>query len=219
MKRLFPIITLVAALGLFSFCAAPPAAKSFEGKITYDIFYPEDQGGAQLEGELVYYLKGNKSRLEQPMGSGMKQIVLSDHDKKTRKILLNFMGKKICISMDETEFVKMEEGKLIPEIAYTKEKKEIGGMACKKATCTFFDEGKKKELKVFYCPSISNKLHGEFPGLKGFPLDYESIISGMPVRLVAKSVTKQEVSEDLFAISDEYEEMTMEELQQTMQGQ
>jgi GLPGLI family protein len=216
MKRILVTLT-VLVLAALAINANIPNTKAFEGKIVYDILYPDQDGGATSSGELVYYLKGDQSRLVQPMGGGMEQVVLSDHAKHDRKILLNFLGKQVCISMNAAEWASMEEGKLIPEIAYTKETKTIAGISCKKAICTFSEGGKRKSLEVYYARKISNEMHGEFPGLKGFPLEYESAISGMPVRLVAKSVSIEAVPAALFDIPEGYESMTMEELQQSMQ--
>lgn len=200
-----------------------PIGKTFEGKIVYDIFFTggsnAESGNYETAGELTYYLKGEKSRLIQPMGGGTEQIVISDHGAKNRNILLNFMGELINITMTEEEFTAMEEGKLVPSVEKTKDKKKIANVSCKKANCVFESEGRTKTIEVYYHPKIANDLHGEFPGLPGFPMEYETVMAGLPMLLVVKTVSEEEVPGAMFEAPSDYRKMTMQEFQKSVSGQ
>lgn len=219
MKRFAFVFLFAAVLPTILMSSACSSKKGFEGIITLDIRYQSASGEWSSAGDLTYFIKGDFSRIEQPLGMGMKQVVISNHIQHTRHILIEMMGKKVDIAMEEAEYLEMESGKLTPSIEYPGDKKEIAGEKCKKAMCTFEDQGRIHTSEVYYTADISNEYHGEFPGLKGFPLEYESSMSGMRVLMVANNLEEKELEDTLFEVPEGYESVTMQEFQNMLMEQ
>jgi len=164
-----------------------------------------------LPSEMIVYITKGHVRIEQKTMMG-DQNVITDTKAKTTVLLMNMMGKKMAITMND-------DGKEqpTPTIVYSKETKTIAGYECKKAIYTTKDQaGEEQELEVFYTEEIPSEANDKLPGLKGYPLEYSINAQGMLMTLAAKSVSKEKVSKKLFEIPEGYEEMSMEDFMKSM---
>jgi len=91
-----------------------------------------------------------------------------------------------------------------PDIKYLDDTKEIAGYTCHRAQVT---NANGTTTDVYYTdqlPAYEGKK-GEYKGLKGFPLEFSSTErGGMTVKFSAISVTKQALSDDVFAVPSGY---------------
>ena len=191
------------------------SAQMFEGKITFGIDYelPEamEAQRSMLPSEMIIYITKGHVRIEQKTMMG-DQNVITDTKAKTTVLLMNMMGKKMAITMNDDG-----KEKPTPTIVYSKETKKIAGYECKKAIYTTKDEaGEEQDLEVFYTEEIPSEANDKLPGLKGYPLEYSINAQGMLMTLAAKSVSKEKVSKKLFQIPEGYEEMSMEDFMKSM---
>ena len=114
-----------------------------EGKIIYDISYPEsgldEETLSMLPTESNTVFKNDKMRIDMKMGMGMNNIILVDNKKKVVHLLMDMMGNKMDIMMTENDINKeiKNEGKY--NITLQDNTKIIAGYLCNKALITTKD--------------------------------------------------------------------------------
>ena len=214
----------ILALSLSLLCVMNVNAQNktnFEGVIIFSISFEGSglppEAAAMLKGaETVIYIKADKQRVDMTMPM-QSTSTFTDNKSKNSVTLMDIMGKKYLIKMNEAEIKKEQE--TAPEIIInnTDETKIIAGYKCKKAEITV-KSGGEKMINVFYTEEIpTNETKPVFNGLKGVPLEYSVTQGGMEMKFTAKSITKESVSDSKFEIPKEgYIETTIEDLQKTM---
>ncbi len=110
-------------------------AQDFEGKLTFEMDYdlPESMEAqrSMMPSEMIMYVKGKNSRVEQSTMMG-QQTVINNPKNDGAVLLMDMMGKKMAITMSNEEEEKAEDSAK-PEITYTKETKVLDGYTCTKA--------------------------------------------------------------------------------------
>jgi GLPGLI family protein len=192
-------------------------ANLFQGRIDFKISYdlPEEyksQAGT-LDSVLTTYVGEKFTRIEQKTQNGM-QVSIYDFSSKSNTILMDIMGKKIAILTEDPP--ADEQPKY--EIKEIDEKKEIAGYQCKKAIFTAIKGENKSDYEIFYTDKISPEANSQFPGLKGFPLEYTITTQGILVTYRAEKLTEMEIANEMSAIPDGYESMSVEEFMKLMGG-
>lgn len=221
MKRIL-LLCVMVLMGLQLF------AQSFEGKIVFEISLvgvTDPQMQAMMPKETVAYFKKNKSRMEMSMMMGMKNVTISDGDTKSAVTLMDMMGQKYAIVNDGKSNTP-EQSKMLEDtkVEITKETKKIAGYTCTKAIITVPAGGKIKEaskMEVWYTKELSmNKgyVSGPMSKIEGSALEFSIKQSGMDIKLTARDVLKQPVSDELFIVPTDYKKMTQEELMKTFGG-
>ncbi len=213
---------MMVALIALMFTLPTQAQKKFEGSVTYGIKYqdlPAEMAAmeAMLPEEMTIRIKGNFSRIEQSMGMGMSQVVISDTKKESGTLLMDMMGKKIAVEMSKEELKKFDEKKKKNEtkIEYLDGTKEIAGYKCKQAKLI---SGENGSIEVYYTEDLPSGAHKEFKELKGFPLEYTVTNGPMKMKLTATAVSKEQLDKTLFEIPEDYEKQTFAEFEQSMGG-
>jgi GLPGLI family protein len=222
MKKIFSKIAVITAL-LFAtgYSAEAQSKKSFEGTIVYSLNFDEagldPASASMLQGrEMIISIKGDKSRVDMDMGM-MKTATISDNKAGTAVTLMDLMGQKMALKMTKEEIEKQRAEMKAPTIKYTDETKEIAGYKCKKAIAVT-EEG--DELTIFYTDEIpnGNSANNQFTGLNGFPLEYQTSQNGLKMLVTAKSVKPGKVDDSKFKISNEYKEVTQDQLKSMFGG-
>ncbi|MCF8232132.1 MAG: hypothetical protein K9J27_08080 [Bacteroidales bacterium] len=219
------LILLVLPAFLLSSCSifkSGTSEKSFEGKVRYEITYPEssipEAQRQQLPSSITLYIKGDKVMTEIITGMFTRKTI-KDIEQQKATTLLEVMGQKYAIEQTKEDIEEKieEEGK--PQVDITDETKEIAGYTCQKAVVKP-EDGEKQN--VYFTSEIgSSKMNFDSPAyrqINGLPLDYEMKTSMFTMKLTATKVEKTKVSEDNFRISEDYKKVTKEELQ-NMLGQ
>lgn len=214
----------ILAISLSILCLIKVSAQNktnFEGTVTYSISFEGSglppEALAMFKGsETVTYIKSDKFRVDMNMPMQSSSFIM-DNKSKNIVSLMDIMGKKYLIKMNESDIKKEQE--TAPEILikYTEETKMIAGYKCKKAEITS-KESNGAAIDVFYSEEIpTNDIKPVYKGLKGFPLEYSINQGGMEMKLTAKNISKEKVSDSKFEIPKEgYIVTTVEELQNAM---
>lgn len=218
-------IILLISLSIFCIIKINAQNKSnFEGTIKYSISFeesglPPEAMAMMKDAETVTYIKGDKYRIDMNLPMQSTSTIV-DNKNKNSVTLMNIMGKKFLIKMNEANIKKEQDAAPETTIKYTNETKVIAGYKCKKAEITE-KGGKGIVINVFYTEEIpANGTKPVYKGLKGFPLEYSVNQGGMDMRFTAKSISKETVADSKFEIPKEgYTETTLEELQKTMMKQ
>src|SRR5258705_10944243 len=89
------------------------AQKIDEGKVVFEISYPDadipDEQMTMMPTESVVYFKDDHSRVETKMGMGMNMVMLIDNKTKTVTSLMDMMGNKMALKMNEDDLKKQKE--------------------------------------------------------------------------------------------------------------
>jgi GLPGLI family protein len=216
MKKI--LLTVVAIAGLFT-----AQAQIKEGSITYSVTVdgmPPEQAAMMKGMELNMAFKDKKSRVEFS-SSMMSSTTVSDDDGSLT--LMDGMGMKSFTKLNKEDLEKENKKNPEPKITYTEEKKTIATYDCKKAVIEVKDQkGEAQKLNVWYTEKLPNNgggRMGQFKGLKGAPLEFETNQGPMKMRMTATKVSLSPIADSQFKLStDGYTEMKMEDLQKMRGG-
>jgi len=220
MKQTIQLFSLFAlAMLAVSFKSTPV----FEGSVTYSISFEGNslppEALAMFKGaEAVTYIKGDKRRVDMNMPMQSTSAII-DGKSNTVITLMDIMGMKYLIRMNEAEIKKEQEKAPETKIKYTNETKIVAGYKCKKAEVTVVSkDGREETLNVFYTEDIpASDVKSAYKGLKGFPLEYAISQGGMKLQFTATNVNSEKVSDSKFDIPKEgYTETSFEDFQKAM---
>ncbi|MBL0310609.1 MAG: DUF4412 domain-containing protein [Bacteroidetes bacterium] len=220
------LFTVFACLFINLFTTAQ--SKITEGKVVYSVTLPEAKKGDEnalamaMGKEQVIYFKGDRSRIETKTSMG-DVVVLNNRADGSMYTLMNLMGKKIAMKMEEgdMEAVKASlhpednDKAKEPEVKLTSETKKIADYKCKKALVTYPSEnGEKVQGEVWYTDQIGFSGPREFKikGIEGFPMEFSYNARGISVKMTCTSVESVPVKDDKFQIPDDYTIKTMMEM-------
>jgi len=188
------------------------AQDDFEGTITYDMTYSNmptemQQFSAMLPKQTIISIKGDKSRIETPMAMGT-QAFLIDQNASEYIMLMDMMGMRKAVTI-----TKEDSQMSTPEVTYHDEYKTIAGYKCQKATVITLDmDGNKVTSELYFTEEIPN-VNKDLNFVKGLPLQYSAKNDAIDIVLVATSVEKKSLSNNLFVIPEGFEPATMDQLQ------
>ena len=214
MKRLSFIIALLMSSILY-------AQNDFQGEIVYEYSY--EDVAAQIKPQIAMAptsstieIRDGISKTTTPNAMGGETIILYEKSSGDIITLLNMMGMKYGIKSNakEAEAEMKEEDK--PEITYVEGEKEILGYKCKKA----ISEQNGNEVEIFYTEELKDlsELNSTENSVKGFPLEIKLMSDNFTRIQKVKSIEEKKVKKIKMQIPGDYEETTMEELQQKMGG-
>ncbi|MGM0613828.1 MAG: hypothetical protein ACQESM_09995 [Bacteroidota bacterium] len=222
MKRT-TFILFVAIAFVFSSCSIfKGGSKSFEGKITYEITYPdadlEPAQKAQMPKQSVTYVMGNYAKSVTNQGSA-EIVQIIDGEAKTKTIMIAGGGMKKYHTLKEEQIKAQNSDVDLIGLEKTDETKEIAGYTTKKAVAKYEnDYGETETLTMYYTPEIGNKsINFDNPFMKeidGMVLEYELKQGDMITKYTANSIEKTNLKETDFLVPDDYEKLTDEELEQ-----
>ena len=217
MKQFFSFLIIL-------FCFSQVEAQSItEGKVVYQISYPDSSIGelavAMMPTEATMYFKNDKTRMDMKMGMGMNLIALADNKAKTTIVLMDMLGNKTAMKMNEQEINKESKKAGEYEITKTNETKTIAGYLCKKATVTLKD---KNSFNVWYTDEIkvqNSNWNNQFKNIDGFLMEFRMDQSlGISMEMTAKTIVNEKQSDSLFVVPDGYNTMTKDELMKMYGG-
>lgn len=218
-------ILLIVPLFVLSSCAVfqgGSSKKSFEGKVRYNITYPEtsltEAQKQQLPGNITLYIKGDKVKSEMITGM-ITRITIKDIAEQKTTTLLEMMGQKYAIEQTPEDIREKMEEQDSTEVTVTDETKEIAGYTCKKAMVTPKDGD---PYAIYFTPEIgSSKMNFDskaYRRIDGLPLEYEMKTNMFRMKLVADKIEETKIADDAFNTPDGYKKVTPEQLQ-NMLGQ
>jgi hypothetical protein len=189
----------------------------FQGVLHYDIDYqlPEamEMQRSMLATKMTTYIGKGFTRIEQNSTLGNQISIYLIKEKQTIS-LIDLMGQKIAIKQKpdtETPDLRVEE---------LSDTKEIGGFTCKHALA--YLPGKNGEediaISIFYTTAIDASHNSQFPGIKGYPTQYEITTQGMTITYTLNKYSEEKVDAELSKIPKGYEEMTIDEFMKLIGG-
>ena len=95
------------------------------------------------------------------------------------------------------------------------ETKEIAGYSCRKALMKNTDGS---VFEFFYTDKIisQSQFGNQWKDFKGFPMEYQVPAEGFNLKLTARQVSEEKVSDDMFKVPPGYKLITQEEFSKMM---
>jgi hypothetical protein len=214
MKKIILPVLLLAVLFLVKFNSNAQTAKVFTGTITYNITYPPNTApnvAAQLPKTITMLIAGNKVKAGGTFGP-MKQTFIKNADARTLTTLVERDGRKVVMNKSKEQIAADLASEKAPATKDLKETKKIAGFNCKSAEVNYLDKrGQAHKTIVFYSDELgTNNLNfdNQYRGIKGIPLELELVLHGIPMKLIASSVSPGRVSNKEFETPKDFEVLT-----------
>ena len=203
MKKILLAISIIIS-AKFSY------AQVKEGSITYNVTMeglPPEQAAMMDGSEQKTIFKDKKSRIEFT-NAFVNTVSVYDGSKLT--MLMDQMGQKTYVEMNDEEMKKKSEKGPKSSIEYKEETKKIAGYDCKKAIIKSKDDkGEETVMNVWYCENLPNLTQnsgrgaGGMKDLKGAPLEFEAKQGPFFMKFTATEVSTKSVDESSFKVNTE----------------
>ncbi len=191
-----------------------------EGRIIYDISYPESKGDTalmmMLPRESTVYFNADNLRMDMLMGQGLSNRLFIDNKSGDMHFLAETPGSKtdfVITSKDKKSKVKEEN-----TVEYTDVTKDIAGLKCKKAIV-------KTASGQIYNVWLTNEIlvnnaawNEDLSGVKGFMMEFAMSQGSINMIMSARSVYSEKVAESLFIVPEGYQKITSEDLKKFSGG-
>jgi len=226
MKK-YVLVSFLALIVIFVHQNAFAKKKPFSGIITYKIIL-DDSGmdemvKSQMPKTLKVYVLGNKTKREMVTPMGMTYTI-TDGDTKTVHLLMNMFGSKFAVKSGMEDIEKDYADYENTGMEITDETKEVAGYQCKKAIVKIMEKGKSEadEYAVWFSEELGNKELNNtsplFSDIDGLMLEFEMLVRGMSMKLIAEKVEKKKVKAKEFDIPEDYEILTPEQMKEKFGG-
>jgi GLPGLI family protein len=139
---------------------------------------------------------------------------ISNFKKKEATQTLSLLGKKYASVINANEVNKLIEKEPAFSIKLQPEQKKIAGYNCKKAHIDFASDS-LDDFDVFYTDEIAiadPNWSSPFRKINGVLMEFRIHKYGVDMVLKAKNVTRKEIDDSQFEISDDYKKISMNEM-------
>ena len=191
----------------------------FTGTIVFDVSTignVPDMAKSMMPTVMTYRFSKEKQSmsLNFPMAA---QKTIFDPKTNMASVLMNIIGQKFVImqTTKELDELRKQEGETVG-VKETNETKTIAGYLCKKTVLTKKSkDGKETESNIYSTDAIDItkfKAFNPLPEIKGFPLDFSMKSGPVEFKVVARTITKENVPAFEFEVGSDYKPMTVAEL-------
>lgn len=198
--------------------------KITEGTITYSVEWNLPNQFQSLTGnfptELKVYFKGDStsSKTESPM---YKSASILNASKKYERLLLDIplMGKKFSVIFSPADKEKMLASMPDFTLKAGTETKSIAGYKAVKHEVN--EKKSHQNSEAWFTKELDiteNSLTRFFDKSFGFPLEFTSYMNGLSIKAVVKEIKAGVVPAGAFSASEDYEEITLDQLMQMQRG-
>ena len=206
------VIFLSTLLGNYG-CKHTPGDGNSEGKVIYEISYPDTlKNGpmaAFLPKEMTLYFKNNITNAEFKIGMGLITTrFLSDADEKKFSTIFKGMGKKSAMVFDEEAVKKNFLDRVSLKVVKTGNTKDVAGYKCQEVNIT---DSTDNTYQVYYTDDVNLESPNwctPYNEIDGLMLEYSIKVNNMVMNLKAKQVIFEKVDSANFTLPKDYEIIT-----------
>lgn len=202
-------------------------AQQFEGRtVTQTVMIAEPNAPAKVQDPIMAttWVKGSRTRMEMKSPFMGLVVTLADYDKNESVTLMDMMGKKIALvsTLDDLNKMAGDQGAAtLPKNMSCKDTgktKNILGHTCHEVQCTYAAKGgEESNMSAWYCKDIA--IHPkQYAAFAGMPFEYSVRNGRMTMNVTTVEISREPVSDTLFAIPEGYVVSTPEEMMKTMHG-
>ena len=224
MKKFILIVMMITSFYAF----IQPAQKIKSGIIEYQMTFeglPDDDPTSAMFQNSTMKICFTPDRTAMVMDMGiMNTTIISNVKEKTGIMLMNMMGNKMAIDLNEMDLKAVSDKKAANniEVTPTNDTKEIAGYICKKYLVTMIQDDNVLNMPVWVTDAIQPETRYNIDDFQskfeGMPLEYNIMMNGMNIKLIAQDITLNKIDESVFNIPNDYKRITMKEYMNMMQG-
>jgi hypothetical protein len=212
-------VSLVFVLFLLK-CTTLLLAQSTEGKVIYDVSYPENTfdsiSSKNLPHDCTYYFNDRMMRIDIGSEADMTRVLL-DNEKEVLHVLTDANGNKMDLYFTRKEIEKAGLG-ANGSMTLTGDSRVIAGYDCKKAVIT---RAGNKLITVWFTDKIKPKnayWNMVFRDIEGLLMEFTTEIKGITTYMTAREVILGNPGNDIFLIPAGYTPVTAGELKKMTEG-
>jgi len=214
-KSLLKLSFFLILLGLFGCSSSKKGAskKGYEGTVDFAISYselPASMKGLEsmLPNSQHWAIKDGAARVQEKTSAwGEKALIKKQNDSES-SVLIKVLGEQFLIADASDEFPTFSQ------VTYFKETKEIAGYKCKKAEAVISETA--EPLVIYYTTKLPAGPF--FPGMPGFPLQYQAVRQEVLMTFTATKVTPEKVADQQFEVPARHIKITKEALKRKFGG-
>ncbi|MBA3647654.1 MAG: DUF4412 domain-containing protein [Chitinophagales bacterium] len=214
---------VIAALTTLTLTNKPIHAQDAikEGTVIYAVTadMPEHPEVANMFAGSTSTVSFKPGHIAQVMSIAMsKTQILIDANNNSGVILMDAMGNKAFIKMNEDQLKQRQEDPKNYDVNLTDETKQIAGFNCKNAIIKIKDD---TQLEFWYTNDIQTpgSAWKKYSKVDGFPLQYQISRKGIVMTFTATKVNTDPVKDDVFHVSTEgYQEMNFDDFMKMVGG-
>ena len=191
-------------------------AQDFEGEILFIAHHKYADSSVKsipnLPSNVVYKISGEHVRIEQQTQIG-KQIILFDTLSLMKTIIIYQNGQELAIQLK-----KEIDSNLKIKTTKLGDSSKISGFNCHKILWNSYDEKSSTNsyAEIFYTHKIASGYMENFEKLKGFPLKYTLVSSGIESTYECIKVTRKKLNPSIFKVDNKTPKYTFEEFKSLM---
>jgi len=206
-------IILFLTIALFSIFQLNAQKIFSEGIIKYDVFI---NNHINPEGIYIITFKSGFIKRALTMKNGFNNVTI--YNQKTSKTISFNPNDEYKYALEYTEDELKEKNKRFQNAVFTGNglSKKIVGYTCEGSKVSYEN---KDEVQVYTTSELipqNEHFNNQFPGLKGIPLEYETISSpSNRMKFVANLIEVKVIDSEVFSIPVNYKIITKKELSQS----
>lgn len=189
-----------------------------EGIIEYEVTYPElEESNLMLEmlpNEMVMSFKEDKFKSELKTGAGIVEMtIIADGGKRKMYNMVKLFTDRYVLELDEPGARALTDAVPPFQMKFLDGKDTIASAVCKRILIDF-GQAKDESYIFAFTDEIALKSPNwctPYYDIEGVLLDYRVDNYGMNMRLRAKKIIPQSISDDVFVVDDRYQKLTRKE--------
>jgi hypothetical protein len=189
-----------------------------EGIIEYEVSYPElEKSNLMLEmlpSEMVMTFKEDKFKSELKTGAGIVEMtIIADGGKRKMYNMVKLFTDRYVLEVDEAGARALTDAVPPFQMKLLDGKDTIAAAVCKRILIDF-GQAKNESYIFAFTDEIALKSPNwctPYYDIEGVLLDYRIDNYGMNMRLRAKKIIPQSISDEVFIVDDRYEKLTRKE--------
>lgn len=201
---------------------ATKSTNQMEGRIVYDVTFPYESNTIMMDlfpKEMVFHFKGNLMHGEVKSSYEMlTSDFVVDNNNMTVVHMLKNMGERYALNLQGDEVATWLKQYPAMRMESTSETVNIAGYVCNK-TLAHFPNDSLPVIELYHTKGLGidgRNWWNQYNGIDGFLLGYDVEQYGKRMRIRAREVHFEQISDDQFKVPEKYKQVTMEEMSQEL---
>ncbi|MEP7264246.1 MAG: hypothetical protein ABI772_07105 [Bacteroidota bacterium] len=193
-----------------------------EGRIIYDITYPENTFDSvvkkSLPNECLTYFSPEKMRMDISLGAGMINSILVDNVKEEVHVLTDVSGNKTDYFSNRKDLEKQGVNAGNYAIQTTDDERTIAGYKCHKAVAT---DTKGNTYTAWFTNEVhiaNPNWNNQFSNVGGFLMEFSMMLGQLKMEMKARVVYPEKLAPEIFLVPEGYTLVSGSDLKKIIRG-
>ncbi|MFM9986541.1 MAG: hypothetical protein ACKVOK_14975 [Flavobacteriales bacterium] len=194
------------------------STNQMEGRIVYDVTFPYEANTIMMDlfpKEMVIHFKGNKMHGEVKSSYEMlTSDFVIDNNAMTMTHMLKNMGERYALNLQGDDVAAWLKQYPSMRLEQTTETVNIAGYVCNK-TLAHFPNDSLPKIELYHTKGLgidNRNWWNQYSGIEGFLLGYDIEQYGKRMRMRAREVHFEQISDEQFTVPQNYKQVDMPEM-------